>query len=242
MSYPGGKASDGVYQTIINQIPPHDVYIEAFAGNAAILRRKAPARSSIAIDIDERSCARLAADIPAATVINGDAIKWLQNSTWQGNEFVYLDPPYLASTRKSPRDIYEHEFKNEGNHQTLIWLLCAIDRNNPGVKLMISGYPNLMYTNTLCPRGWRILTYTGHTRRGPVTEAIWMNYAEPTQLADYQHIGDNYRERERIKRKKARWVARLTNMHPLERAALLEAIQATADTTTNDDTADARPR
>lgn len=36
MSYFGGKAQDGVYQTIINQIPPHQIYIEPFLGGGAI--------------------------------------------------------------------------------------------------------------------------------------------------------------------------------------------------------------
>jgi hypothetical protein len=32
MTYPGGKGGAGVYQMIINQIPPHRVYIEPFLG------------------------------------------------------------------------------------------------------------------------------------------------------------------------------------------------------------------
>lgn len=31
MRYPGGKGGAGVFQTIINQFPPHRVYIEPFA-------------------------------------------------------------------------------------------------------------------------------------------------------------------------------------------------------------------
>ena len=30
MTYPGGKGGAGVLQTIINQQPPHEVYIEPF--------------------------------------------------------------------------------------------------------------------------------------------------------------------------------------------------------------------
>jgi DNA adenine methylase len=37
-------------------------------------------------------------------------------------------------------------------------------------------------------------------------------------------LGDNYRERERIKRKKMRWVNRLRKMDLLERRAILAAI------------------
>jgi hypothetical protein len=30
MPYPGGKGGDGVFQTIINRMPPHRVYAEPF--------------------------------------------------------------------------------------------------------------------------------------------------------------------------------------------------------------------
>jgi hypothetical protein len=52
MSYPGGKNGSGVYQTLINLMPPHDVYIEPFLGGAAIMRLKRPARLNIGIDLD----------------------------------------------------------------------------------------------------------------------------------------------------------------------------------------------
>lgn len=31
-SYPGGKSGAGVYQAIINQLPPHSTYVELFLG------------------------------------------------------------------------------------------------------------------------------------------------------------------------------------------------------------------
>ena len=43
MSYPGGKNGAGVYQAIINQMPPHQTYIEGFLGSGAVLRMKKPA-------------------------------------------------------------------------------------------------------------------------------------------------------------------------------------------------------
>ena len=47
----------------------------------------------------------------------------------------------------------------------------------------------------------------------------------PLELHDYAYLGDNYRERERIKRKKTRWVAKLRGMDELERRAILWAIR-----------------
>ena len=53
LSYPGGEGCVGVYQNIINRMPPHDLYIEAFLGGGAILLNKKPALINIGIDLDE---------------------------------------------------------------------------------------------------------------------------------------------------------------------------------------------
>jgi len=50
--YPGAKGGEGVYHTIISQMPPHETYIEPFVGAGAVLRFKRPAVCSIAIDAD----------------------------------------------------------------------------------------------------------------------------------------------------------------------------------------------
>jgi DNA adenine methylase len=97
MSYPGGKSGAGVYQQIINQIPPHRVYIEPFLGGGAVLLHKRPAIVSIGIDSDaavvDKWSSKLAkyGDIgsnqPGATIICGDAISFLQSYDWQAPLF-----------------------------------------------------------------------------------------------------------------------------------------------------------
>ena len=57
------------------------------------------------------------------------------------------------------------------------------------------------------------------------TEWIWMNYSKPVQLYDYSYLGDNFREREKIKLKLKRSTARFKSMPILERQALLSALQ-----------------
>jgi hypothetical protein len=52
VTYPGGKAGDGVYQSLINLMPPHQSYIEPFVGSGAILRLKRPAARNIGVDLD----------------------------------------------------------------------------------------------------------------------------------------------------------------------------------------------
>lgn len=50
--YDGGKGL--VFRTIINEMPPHDVFISGFAGGCAVARNKRPARVNILIDRDPR--------------------------------------------------------------------------------------------------------------------------------------------------------------------------------------------
>ena len=40
MGYLGGKAGAGVYQTIINRMLPHRVYVEPFLDSGAVMRHK----------------------------------------------------------------------------------------------------------------------------------------------------------------------------------------------------------
>ena len=51
-----------------------------------------------------------------------------------------------------------------------------------------------------------------------------MNYPEPLELHDYRYLGSNFRQRERLKRIRVRWLARLDRMDALERYALLSSI------------------
>lgn len=218
--YPGGKNGEGVYQTIINQLPPHRIYIEAFAGSGAVLRNKRPAQESIAIDIDARSCDELASlELPGLAIWCGDALGFLRSYPWTGGELVYCDPPYLMEVRAKKEAIYRHEFATEEQHFELLSLLLTLPS-----AIVISGYGSRMYDELLC--SWRRVTYPASTRGGWMAEEVlWMNYPEPARLHDYRHLGTNYRERERIKRKKTRWVARLRGMPALERYAMLAALE-----------------
>lgn len=145
-----------------------------------------------------------------------DGIEFLKRYPFQGRELVYCDPPYLMETR-SGRRLYEFEMSSCSHRR----LLRAI-RKLP-CMVMISGYRSEMYEDALA--GWNVETYQAMTRGGTArTEYLWFNFPRPTALHDYRYLGSGFRERERIKRKKARWTARLKRLPLLERQALLSAI------------------
>ncbi len=215
MAYPGGKAGAGVYQTIINQIPPHAVYIEPFVGGGGVLRMKRPAARNIAIDLSDQVAA-LWRDVEGVEFVQGCGIQWLATHHMTGREFVFADPPYLRAVRRSQRDIYAHEL-GDIDHVVLLNILKMLP-----CMVAISGYPSDLYDQALS--GWRRITFTAATRGGPATEALWMNYPEPPALHDYRYLGGDYRERERIKRKVQRWEEKLAGLHELEQRAILSAL------------------
>jgi len=221
MAYPGGKNGAGVYQKIINQMPPHDVYIEPFLGGGAVMDAKRPAAVNIGIDADADLIEQRRGDTIIA--INADAISFLpelvaEHAAKGSRVLVYADPPYLGSTRSSTRKIYKHEMMSDEYHLELLGVLKSLP-----CMVMISGYASDLYDKEL--KGWRSLSFQAMTRGGfAATEWLWMNFEVPFELHDYRYLGEDFRERERINRKKKRWVNRLAQMPPSERYALLDAM------------------
>jgi DNA adenine methylase len=226
MPYPGGKAGAGVFQTIINRMPPHRVYIEPFLGGGAIMRHKRPATLNIGIDRDLAAVEAVKTLARAGIAGNGEAgfhfeagdgLAYLRSYRFAGDELVYCDPPYLFETRSSDRTRYAFELGDAGEHRALLDILTALP-----CMVMVSGYWSRLYATRL--REWHSVRFQAMTHGGPRTEWLWSNFPEPVALHDYRHLGASFRERERIKRKKQRWTARLHRLPMLERQALLAAI------------------
>lgn len=293
MGYPGGKNGAGVFQRIINLMPPHDVYIEPFLGGGAVLRLKRPARLNIGLDLDRAAVSTLAsfgaaraasfsasrdllasfsepvpggsgiarsregrsplagtgdirrraaalagnddsaggrdlharnsdADLHARNgeavefrFLRADGIRFLERYRFTGSEVVYCDPPYVRSTRG--RDLYRFEM-TDVDHRHLLRVIRKIP-----ARVLISGYWSEMYASAL--KSWNRITFEAMTRGGhTATEWLWFNFEPPAALHDYRYLGENFREREKLKRKKLRWTERLKRMPVLDRQALLLAI------------------
>ncbi len=244
-TYPGGKGN--CYQQIINQIPPHTVYIEPFLGYGAVMRAKTPSPLSIGIDKDINALHRVASSltmtaaiaensvtavpshmtmladraidgVTSAWLMHGDALPFLATVPLTGDEFIYADPPYLFSARKSKRQLYDYELGTEDEHLFLLDVL-----RNLSCPVAISGYQSELYADML--HDWRSYSFQAVTRGGTMaTEWVWMNYPKPRKLHEYTYLGDNFRERERIKRKAERWVTRFTKLPALERAAIIDQL------------------
>ena len=223
-TYPGGKGGSGVYQKIISLMPKHRAYIECFLGNGSILRYKKPASVNVGIEIDGEIIKQFWSEPLQAnfSIYNDDVIKFLKIPLPlrfdDKDILIYLDPPYLKSVRQSNRQIYRYELMSEKEHIELLEILLTLDNN-----VMISGYDSPLYNRIL--KDWRKVSFTGISRAGATTEVVWMNFDEPLELHDYSYLGDDYRQRENIKRQKQRWISKLKNMDPQKRYLFLSAFE-----------------
>ena len=228
--YFGGKGGSGVYQNIINLIPPHQTFVVPFLGHCGIVRNIAPASQILVNDIDP-------------FVINSwknhfntkdteELAKyniWFHNSDWytflqmwervfeDPHNLIYLDPPYPHSSRKS-----DHRYKFEmtdNDHRSLLYWLTTV----PMCKVIISTYKNPMYQEGL--KGWNKHRFQAKTRRGMATETVYYNYPNPDQLHDYRYFGTDYKNREHFKLKRDRLVKRFEKMSLVERNFYMDALQ-----------------
>ncbi|MBO6553274.1 MAG: DNA adenine methylase [Roseitalea sp.] len=230
MTYPGGKNAAGAYQRIINYMPPHATYVEAFLGSGAVLRNKRPADRNIGIDLSAEALA-LCLDLAAGntshlSLIEDDALALLpvlktmlddRRLIDRPDTLIYADPPYVMDTRKGGA-LYDHEMTDADHERLLATLRSA------RCMVMISGYRSPLYDAALT--GWHRIDYKAQTRQGLADESLWLNFRPPLELHDYGHLGADYRERERIRRKRRRWADKIAGMDRLERLAVMDALKA----------------
>lgn len=220
-TYNGGKNGNGTYQQIINLIPPHKIYIEPFVGSGAVFRYKLPAVLTILNDKDPRIFKYWTNQVKtlehSVSVYNMDALDILTLNDTGSDVFIYLDAPYLFSTRKSQRKLYTHDSGDYAFHVDMLYIAAA-SRN----KVMISGYDSELYQEKL--KGWHVHTFQAQTRQGMRTECLWMNYPAPVILHDDRYLGNNFRQREKIKMKRDRWLNRFRNLSPSVRMSILNQL------------------
>jgi DNA adenine methylase len=102
---------------------------------------------------------------------------------------LYVDPPYLGSTRSRSWDGYPHEMRQPEDHRLLAEALHAAR-----AAVVISGYPSDLYDLELYP-GWDRHTFAAGTGQGPEwanrTEVVWSNRPLGKQLSfDFEEVPD----------------------------------------------------
>jgi DNA adenine methylase len=219
MRYPGGKGRS--FAHVINVLPPHDRYIESHLGGGAVLRNKLPAKANIGIEIDPAIAVKWASQestsTPSFELVVGDALSVLPTLGLSQRDLVYMDPPYLPSTRKQKR-VYAFDL-TEDDHIELLSLAKTLQ-----CMVVVSGYRSTLYDEMLAQ--WNRIDFTAASQSGIRTESLWFNYSPPTRLHDTRYLGHDYRQRQDVKRRAERLQARIARLQPVEKSMLLGWLQS----------------
>ena len=226
-NYPGAKEGSGIYQTIINELPPHKVYIEPFLGSGTILRYKKLANRTVGIDYSGSVInAWQKMSMPAGIELYHEcSLTYLDNLTANSNsmagkdKLIYVDPPYPINSRSYKGKLYDCELTDK-QHERLLHALLHLSLF--GYHIVISTYANKLYRSML--QDWRCIAFNSQTRKGKSVELLYLNYDKPKQLHDYRYLGIDMTDRQRIKRKIERKVKDWQNLPVLERQALIESL------------------
>jgi hypothetical protein len=222
VNFTGSKGGSGVAQWLISLMPPHTAYVEAFLGKGVVMSQKRPALLNIGIEIDLGVLDNFSRRQTESTVIvKGDALAMLPALKTEPTWLIYADPPYLSSTRSCQRAYYRHELLTVVDHSRLLSVLTGLQ-----CMVMLSGYWSELYARSLTvENGWRHSSFWTVNRGGKrVQEFCWMNFPAPARLHDARFAGDNFTDRQRIKRKVARWTNRFAAMPAGEKTAILDAL------------------
>ncbi|NYS78272.1 MULTISPECIES: DNA adenine methylase [Halomonadaceae] len=215
MRYPGGKGK--CYQRLINLMPPHQTYIESHLGGGAVMRNKKVAQRNIGLDLDAKVIELWQMELSdACELYQVDAVAFLEAYSFEGQELVYVDPPYVPETRRRAK-VYRCDYSKE-DHIRLLRCLVSLPCN-----VMLSGYDCDLYNRELV--GWRKVSFPAKTHAGVREEKVWMNFESPSHLHDSRYLGETFRERQTIQRRQNRLRNRIQNLAPIERHELLQWIQ-----------------
>ncbi len=218
-NYLGSKTVNGLLQFIINHIPIHSTYVESHLGSGGILLNKKPAKLSYCFDKDSSIIDKFKStcSIDNCIYVCGDFItefSILLSEVALIDSFIYVDPPYVPSTRTS-NNKYKHEM-TLFDHTELLTFLDGLD-----CRIMISCYDNPLYKELLS--NWFKATCKSMTRGGARLETIYYNY-ELKQLHDTRYVGKDFTDRQRIKRKVSRMISKLDKLDSQELQVLVAAV------------------
>jgi site-specific DNA-adenine methylase len=220
-TYPGAKTNSGIIQFLVNDIPYHHRYFELCAGTAQLFKHKERARYNYLNDINQDVVNKLAHLYSNTSghihYTSMPLVDYFRYRTFEKNDFIYLDPPYPASARRSGASLYKHEMLNDDDHVQLLKAIQVLDAN-----VMISTRPNKLYELHL--KKWRKAEFETMGQRGRVTEVIYMNYDKPTILHQYDLLGADCWERQQLKRKRIAFANKMKHLPPHQAHMLIEQI------------------
>lgn len=205
--YIGNKDFSNVIHFLVNRLPKSERYFSLFYGAGGLEKSIYTAAAHFVCSEKNPDCKKHETSM-MATIEYSDYKDLLEENVFTRSDFVFVDPPYMFSTRRAARKYYKFEF-NENDHIELLNYMVPMS-----CRIMITHPECDLYNEYL--KGWKRVDLKYMTRKGWFTDSVYMNY-EPSniELLNYDCLGKDFTDRQRIKRQRKNIINKFKSLDPL---------------------------
>lgn len=208
MKYVGNKNMPGVIELLVNNLPKSERYFSLFFGGGGFETSHYTDKAKFICSEKNEECLKYQSD--TAIIEYSDYKDLIEDNVFSASDFIFADPPYTFSTRTAGRKYYKHEFE-ESNHLEFLKIITEIK-----AKVMITHPKCRMYNEFLKP--WNKIPFSYQTRQGIFNDCLFMNYnTADIELLNYDGLGNNFIERQAIKRQRINIVNKFRKMEKHKR-------------------------
>lgn len=216
--YIGNKNIPGVIELLVNNLPKSSRYFSLFFGSGGLENSVYTSGANWVCAEKDEKCMQYQS---AQAVIEFKCYKVLLAAfVFNNSDFIFADPPYMFSSRRSEKSYYKHEF-NDTDHEHLLKKLV-----NLNCRVMLTHPKSELYMRYLAE--WTCVPFTYQSRQGLFEDCLWLNY-DPAglELINYNALGSNFVERQAIKRKRSNFVRKFKELSFHERASVIAELNYT---------------
>lgn len=215
MSYVGNKNIPGVIELLVNNLPKSKRYFSLFFGSGGLETSKYTDKAMFVCSEKNEDCKKYQTNTAVVDFLDYKAL--IDNFVFDGQDFVFADPPYTFLTRRSGKKYYKFEF-NTKEHVEFLKYMVSLD-----AKIMITHPKDELYKEYL--KDWTSIEFSYQSHKGTFNDCLWMNYnTAEIELLNYDALGHNFTERQAIKRQRRNMINKFKKMDLHVRRKILEEI------------------
>ena len=215
--YIGNKDFSNVIHFLINRLPKSERYFSLFYGSGGLEKSIYTAAAHFICAEKNPECKKYETSM-TASIEYSDYKHLIEQNVFTRDDFVFADPPYIISTRKSGKAFYKFEFDISQHIEFLNYM------GSMKAKTMITHPECDLYNSYL--KGWFRVDLRYMTQGGWFTDSVYMNYnPEEIELLSYECLGKDFTDRQRIKRQRANIVNKFKNLDPQIRKGIANELR-----------------
>lgn len=216
-NYTGNKDFSNVIHFLINRLPKSERYFSLFFGGGGLEKSAYTAAALFICAEKNPACKQF--EVPGvATIEYNDYQDLIEDNVFTRSDFIFADPPYMFSSRTTGRKYYKYEFSHQ-DHITFLEHIQNLDAN-----IMITHPECDLYDGELY--GWSKEPFNYMTRRGMFKDCVYKNFqAADIELLNYDCLGEDFTDRQRIKRQRQNIVNKFAGLDNHVRAAIVRELK-----------------